>query len=242
MTGIYKFENLINHKVYIGQSVDIEKRYAAHLRRYSTEDTVFYRAIRKYGIDNFSFSIIEVCDKDKLNDREIFWIKFYDSYNNGYNMNSGGDNSEQSLKFDENFVNNIIKILLETNMSYEEISKKYNISIGRISEINTGKVGNKEGVKYPLRERKKKTYCIKCGKEITKGSQYCTSCFAKQKRKVERPDRETLKDLIRNTPFTQIGKMYNVTDNAVRKWCDSYDLPRKSSVIKTYTEQEWREI
>lgn len=54
--------------------------------------------------------------------------------------------------------------------------------------------------------------------------------------------REELKKLIRTIPFTQIGKQYGVTDNAVRKWCDKYKLPRKVSEIKKYTDEEWEGI
>ena len=69
----------------------------------------------------------------------------------------------------------------------------------------------------------------------------CISCAAKlQPRVVEnRPNREELKEMIRTMPFTAIGKKYGVTDNAIRKWCDSYNLPRKSSEIKKYSEEEW---
>lgn len=54
--------------------------------------------------------------------------------------------------------------------------------------------------------------------------------------------RSDLKDLIRTTPFVQIGKQVGVTDNTVRKWCDKYKLPRKVSEIKKYTDEEWEEI
>ena len=54
--------------------------------------------------------------------------------------------------------------------------------------------------------------------------------------------RDELKSLIRSTPFTQIGVKYNVTDNAVRKWCDKFGLPRKVSDIKKYTDEEWEKI
>ena len=54
--------------------------------------------------------------------------------------------------------------------------------------------------------------------------------------------REELKNLIRSTPFTTIGKRYGVSDNAVRKWCDKYGLPRKASEIKAYSEDEWTKI
>ena len=51
--------------------------------------------------------------------------------------------------------------------------------------------------------------------------------------------KEELKNLIRTTPFTTIGKQYNVTDNAIRKWCDRYKLPRSSRLIKQISDEEW---
>lgn len=54
--------------------------------------------------------------------------------------------------------------------------------------------------------------------------------------------REELKKLIRATSFTTIGKQYGVTDNAVRKWCDKYNLPRKVKEIKSYSDEEWELI
>lgn len=43
-------------------------------------------------------------------------------------------------------------------------------------------------------------------------------------------------------PFTKIGEMYNVTDNAIRKWCDNYNLPRRKKDILQYSEEEWGKI
>ena len=55
-------------------------------------------------------------------------------------------------------------------------------------------------------------------------------------------EREDLKKLIRSMSFTSIGKKYNVSDNAIRKWCDKYNLPRKVSEIKKYSDEEWELI
>lgn len=86
----------------------------------------------------------------------------------------------------------------------------------------------------------KKYYCKNCGKEIsgTKAT-YCVECARINSRKCERPDRETLKKLIRTTPFTQIGSIYNVSDNTVKKWCKAYSLPHLVSDIRKYTEEDW---
>ena len=59
---------------------------------------------------------------------------------------------------------------------------------------------------------------------------------------VERPSREELKILIREKPFTQIGEMYGVSDNAIRKWCDAEGLPRKKTDINKMTDEEWEKI
>lgn len=100
ITGIYKITNKLNNKVYIGQSIDIEKRWEAHKFYSYNEKTALQLAFKKYGVSNFNFEIIEKCDKEKLNEREQYWIKFYNSYGeNGYNMNFGGEN-KNSLDYD----------------------------------------------------------------------------------------------------------------------------------------------
>lgn len=89
--GIYKIENLKNGKIYIGQSIEIERRFQKHL--VAKDDFYIHKALRKYGKENFTFQIIEECDLKILNEREIYWINFYNSLiPNGYNMNSGGSN------------------------------------------------------------------------------------------------------------------------------------------------------
>ena len=93
-----------------------------------------------------------------------------------------------------------------------------------------------------LKEKRIKMICPKCGNPKSEKSSLCNSCAAKARIVPfeEMPvTRNELKSLIRSTPFTQIGVKYNVTDNAVRKWCDKFNLPRKVSDIKKYTDEEW---
>lgn len=69
---------------------------------------------------------------------------------------------------------------------------------------------------------------------------YCSQkCAHIAQQRAERPDRTKLKELIRTMSFLQIGKLFNVSDNTIRKWCKSMSLPYKSSDIKKYSDQEW---
>ena len=85
-------------------------------------------------------------------------------------------------------------------------------------------------------------FCKYCGKPISSKATLCMDCYAKVQRKVERPTREQLKNEIRTMPFVQIARKYQVTDNAIRKWCDSMNLPRTVTKIKTYSDEEWEKI
>jgi group I intron endonuclease len=96
MTGIYKITNILNNQIYIGLSVDIDKRWARHRSNYidinnKEYEKTLYRAFRKYGIENFTFEVIEECSKEELANREIYWIAYYDSFSNGYNETPGGE-------------------------------------------------------------------------------------------------------------------------------------------------------
>jgi group I intron endonuclease len=92
MRYIYKITNKVNGKIYIGQTNDIEKRWKDHLSAVRNNFGFFiHNSIRKRGIDNFVFEVIEECEDIETNDREKFWISHYDSFHNGYNLTSGGD-------------------------------------------------------------------------------------------------------------------------------------------------------
>lgn len=97
ISGIYVITNNINGKKYVGLSKNCLKRWSDHYsnsyhsKRKDDLDKALYRAMRKYGRDNFSFQVIEECDEDKLPEREIYWIAKLDTYKNGYNETPGGD-------------------------------------------------------------------------------------------------------------------------------------------------------
>lgn len=95
-----------------------------------------------------------------------------------------------------------------------------------------------------LEKEKKHYYCKNCGKEIEKNKHgFCNDCFLQIRwENKEYPNREQLKTLIRNYPFTEIGKMYGVADNSVRKWCKKFNLPFRKTDILQINDNDWLEI
>lgn len=96
--GIYKFENNINHKVYIGQAIDLKERYKKHCKNIKdiNHQEDLYQALREYGLQNFSYNVLEeyeFFDQDLLNQKEKYYINLFNSLKpNGYNMIPGGTN------------------------------------------------------------------------------------------------------------------------------------------------------
>lgn len=88
----------------------------------------------------------------------------------------------------------------------------------------------------------RKNFCIDCGKEITGKSIRCCDCNGKAHRTEKPVTRDELKELIRTLPFTKIGDKFGVTDNAVRKWCDTFNLPRTKEEITAYSDEQWKLI
>lgn len=201
MVGIYKITNLINGKVYIGQSINIEERWKRHC---TTHDNCYiHKAIQKYGKKNFSFEILEECEEAVLNEREIYYIDKYNSFDEGYNMTFGGEGANHPMKLSEDQVDQIIKILKEGKFSEEDIAKLFSVSRNTISAINLGKSRKRKEESYPIRNSFSRT-----------------------------PSKEELIELLDKSQgnFNQVSSIYNVSKQTIYNWCKKYELPtdRKS--------------
>lgn len=166
MIGIYMFENKVNNKKYIGQSRSIETRKRAHYNcslntSYNGYETKFYRALRKYGYNNFEFSILELCSTEELNDRERHFIEFYNSFKNGYNSSIGGDvvasgygeDHHQAVLTEEEILI-IKKELLSTTKTQYELAEIFRITQSEISMINNGlRWAHVGDFSYPIRSQ-----------------------------------------------------------------------------------------
>ncbi len=156
--AIYKITNIVNGKIYIGQSIRPERRWVEHKNKakYLDDQYPIHLAINKYGEENFTFEILEwTSDYDN---REIELIKEYNSLcPNGYNVAEGGNtNAMYGEDHPRNKVKDIdlpliIKDLKENKLTDREIAKKYNLTDKIISDINHGLTHIIKGEKYPIR-------------------------------------------------------------------------------------------
>ena len=100
-----------------------------------------------------------------------------------------------------------------------------------------------EGIAHCDVKSKVNNTCLLCGKDILWNSRYCIKCGYITQRKIgNRPNREVLKELIKNTSFVSIGESYGVSHNTIKKWCKSENLPYKKNIIKNMTDEEWEKI
>lgn len=152
---IYKITNLINNKIYIGKTLkDVYSRFAEHIRTSRNEDCEnrpLYKAMKKYGVENFKVEEIEkvaVTDGHELNEREIYWIAYYNSYENGYNATLGGDGKsyldyEKIAKTYQEIqnINKTCEICDCTHKTVQKVLKAYNIEIKKHTEVIKKDVG-----------------------------------------------------------------------------------------------------
>lgn len=109
MVGIYIITNNINGMSYIGKSVCIEERFREH-RRHHKSNIRLSRSIDKYGLENFSFMVLEECSREELSDKEKYWIDSYDD-DMLYNFASGGNGGDTITKLPKDKYNEYISKL-----------------------------------------------------------------------------------------------------------------------------------
>lgn len=155
---IYKIANKKNGKIYIGQTIqDFSKRVRSHkfhLKCGVHHNSLLQRVYDKYGLEIFEFQILEKCDASILDEREKYWINYYNTTDRkfGYNFESGGNvNKKHHQETIEKFIENsrgknnkltpnevkIIKQLIIDKESLTEISKKFGVSVDCISKIKS---------------------------------------------------------------------------------------------------------
>jgi group I intron endonuclease len=99
---IYCYHCIPTGKKYIGQTVNEKQRKNAHVNRAKNGcEFLFYRAVRKYGWQNFIYGVIDIFEENLLNEKEVYYIDYYDTFNNGYNNTIGGGGSRGRIRTEE---------------------------------------------------------------------------------------------------------------------------------------------
>ena len=256
MIGIYKITNNQNGHCYIGQSRDIISRWsdhkiAAYNERGKGYNYPLYRAIRKYGINNFNFQILVECEIIELNQKEVYYISLFKPE---YNQTEGGLYNIIPQKLTSTQVKEIQNILIQDingEVSHKKLAEQYCVSKDTIRDINVGRTWITEGLIYPLHyskfdsnkdEKNEILICPICKGPKSRRAKKCKKC-SNEERKTQKPlDREALKNKIRKESFVQIAKEFNVSNNTIRKWCLFYNLPNTKKEISSYSDEDWDKI
>lgn len=112
MIGIYKIQSTFDSRAYIGKSKTIEKRKKHHFQRLEANkhhNALLQRFYNKYGIQCLIFDVIEVCEYDKLNEREMFWINEFKCHESGFNMTDGGESNPMDCPINRKKVSDGLK-------------------------------------------------------------------------------------------------------------------------------------
>lgn len=234
-SGIYKITNKINGNVYIGQAVDIYNRYHLH-HKYDYKNEKYrnykiYQAFKKYGIENFKVEVVELCSPKLLDEREIFWIKYYNSFKDGYNGTAGGQYWSPKIHSEE------------TEEKRRETREKNKSLQGE--NHPRAKLSNSEV--YFLRERYiqgesiskiyedyKDKYSLGGFKRVILGKAYKTVGNIPKKEDIRRTNAVFTKEQVisirkdyyqKNFTLAELARKYGVTSSTIRKIVDRITYP-----------------
>lgn len=175
--GIYKIINNVNNKLYIGSSMNIKSRFSKHkslLKNNKHDNDYLQNSFNKYGIDNFSFEVIEFCEVSELIDKENYYINFYKSnnLNLGYNLATVNEFRRNNYNKEVKIKNSKINLLKNGNFTnFKAINLTTNEEIIFDSLVTAADyLANKNFSKGKLSNiRQKISYCLR-GKKVNNGS------------------------------------------------------------------------
>ena len=128
MIGIYKIENLVNGKVYIGQSIHIERRWQEHCQPSSR--SLIGKAIQKYGKEHFTFQVLDECAEEYLDELEERYISVYNSVvPNGYNIETASKGKTSFVFYDQEVFTDIVKDIVSSDLTLIAIAEKYALQL-----------------------------------------------------------------------------------------------------------------
>ena len=143
--GIYKITNP-KGKNYIGSTIDLKRREKEYKNLKCKNQTLIYNSLKKYGWENHTFEIVEECDLEQLNEKEIYWTIYYNAFSEsgGLVLQVGGNNGYQS--YDTR--------IKKSKSMMGKLSNKPNIGV-KESWVNTNRIGGHTGHSLSIESRNK---------------------------------------------------------------------------------------
>jgi hypothetical protein len=213
MIGIYKITNKTNGKVYIGGSVDVVGRRSQHFSGNKNHNDL-HLDIELLGKENFLFEVVEECGEEDLRERETFHIKqnFLEKQvlYNKTPLSGGRATFEQWVRSEE-----IKELLVEGILGLKEIAERFNVCVDTVRDINSGQTWKDDNKSYPI------------NKEFVSNQ-----IAGVRPRQVERPIPEVLEKMIQDYGFEETGRRFEVSGNAIKKWCLDYGMSKYSKDYK----------
>lgn len=222
--------------VYVGQTTDIYSRHKRHINYDPYDITLkeyeypLSRGIRKYGQDYYELIILEEnVLSSKMDEREIYWINYYDTYWHGYNQTPGGKNPTFP-HYNNDVIQLTISLLQDENLSFNDIKEKTGLSIPHIYNINIGTRRHQDNIKYPIRSSNQKG---------TKGLKF-------------NPDEvKEIHEILLNSElsFKEIGKQFNCSADTIsninagktKKYqLKEYTYPLRKHPNSVYKKNYWK--
>ena len=223
--GVYKITNIVNNKVYIGSSCDINRRWKEHLFRLKNNkhhSIKLQNSVNKYGVDSFIFEVIEECNKSIIIDREQYWIDSLDSCNNGYNhkTKSGVTLGFLGKKHSEYF---------KIKKSKEMLDNKFALGFKHSEDYKSHMKSINTGINNPNYGKKQSLQCIKKRLETIKiNGSFIGENNPNFKFSIKFEDLKNL-FLIENKTIKEIAKIYSCSVGTITNNLRKYGLNKPKS-------------
>jgi len=224
-TGVYKIVNIVNNKVYVGSSCDINRRWKEHifrLKKNKHHSVKLQNSFNKYGVDVFIFEVIEECEKNQLIIKEQYWIDSLNSCNHGYNhkTKSGITLGFLGKKHSEYF---------KIKKSEEMLDNKFALGLKHSEEYKLYMKSINTGVNNPNYGKKQSLECIKKRLEtVKKNNSFKGENNPNFKFTINYEDLKNL-FLIENKTLKEIAKIYNCSVGTITNNLRKYNLNKPKS-------------
>ena len=213
---IYKIQNQINKKIYIGCTIsNLKKRFKEHESKCNNKNlnTKFCNSLKKYGIENFDIELIEECDISKIYEREVYFICEFDSFQNGLNSTQGGEGClgyTHSTEIRNKISQNLKKGNSHKGKTYFELFGENETFEKNKRSISVKKYWNE------VSKEKKNIRTNNQKKVIRKNSKYSEVLIKEIKDKFK--NGKTMKEMFIEYPDFNKSYLYSIKNN--RRWKD----------------------